>query len=183
MHQLHMAIPKILGAPWGHGAGQSGVSMGYGSGQFIALDNYYILIGLDYGVLGLITFYGMIIAAIVYGAFSLLRANTRLDAETDYLVPLVVMLAEFLVIKWVFGQADSHPIVFMVLGMIVALVGRANATAKAKPERIRTTAPRRRTAPASLTPAREPEMAAFGAEDADSPFAVGRSRAPRPVRT
>jgi hypothetical protein len=31
-------------------------------------------------------------------------------------------MAAFLVIKWVHGQGDNHPILFMMLGMVSALI-------------------------------------------------------------
>jgi hypothetical protein len=42
--------------------------------------------------------------------------------EARLLAPLAVTLAAFLVIKWVHGQDDNHPILFMMLGMVSALI-------------------------------------------------------------
>jgi hypothetical protein len=129
--QIEMAIPKIFQNPVGHGAGQSGDTMGYLPGQFVAVDNYYITIGLDYGVLGLITFYGMILAAIYYSVHAVLTPKAPDKPENMYLIPIAVAFSAFLIIKWVFSQADNHPIYYMMLGVVPVLVHRIRADTKA----------------------------------------------------
>jgi O-antigen ligase len=122
--QIEMALPKIVQNPFGHGAAQAGDSMGYAADKFAALDNHYLLIGLSYGVLGLIAFYGMIIAAMIYAMRDMYRTNVLRDRESTLLMPITVCFAAFLVIKWVFSQEDNHSIIFMMLGMVSALVWR-----------------------------------------------------------
>lgn len=122
--QLSMAMGQLAKAPWGHGAGQSGNAMGFSEGSFITIDNYFIGIALDYGILGIIFWYGIfIIAMIEAGRYSISsRYAGRIEARL--LAPLGVTMAAFLVIKWVHGQDDNHPILFMMLGMVAALVYR-----------------------------------------------------------
>jgi hypothetical protein len=125
VNQISTAMPHILSNPIGHGSGQSGGAMGYAAGRFVTVDNYVITIALDYGVLGVITYFGMFGVAIYYAAkYTLVHAGRSRDPEANYLVPLGVSLASFLVIKLVFSQYDNHPLVFMMLGMVVALVHR-----------------------------------------------------------
>lgn len=123
--QFRMAIPALLKNPIGHGSGQSGLAIGYASGDFIAIDSYYINIGLDYGAVGLflyVAMFAVVIAAIVR---TLLQAPNSKDPEVVMLIPLAAFLAAFLVVRSVFGQPDIHPLIFTVLGMAVCLLARA----------------------------------------------------------
>ena len=125
MDQISMALPKVLVNPFGYGTGMSGPTMGYAEGSFVTIDNYLISIVLDYGVLGLIAYFGMFLAATAYALrFAILYGAESRDPEAHYLVPLGVALSTFVVIKIVFSQIDNHPLVFMLLGMTVALVAR-----------------------------------------------------------
>ena len=121
-NQLTMAIGQLIKAPWGHGTGQSGPAMGYSEGSFITIDNYFISIALDYGVLGIIFWYGLFIVAMVEAARYSISSKYAGRREARLLAPLAVALAAFLVIKWVHGQDDNHPILFMMLGMVSALI-------------------------------------------------------------
>jgi hypothetical protein len=122
--QLVMAMAQLIKAPWGHGTGQAGPAMGYGEGAFITIDNYFITIALDYGILGLIFWYGMFIIGIFEAIRCSISSRYAGRAEARLLAPLAVSLTGFLVIKWVHGQDDNHSIFFMMLGMISALVYR-----------------------------------------------------------
>jgi hypothetical protein len=122
--QLGMAIHQLMKAPWGHGIGQSGNAMGYGVGQFITIDNYFISIALDYGFLGIFFWYGMFIIAMLQAARYTISSRYAGRPEARLLGPLGVSIAAFLVIKWVHGQDDNHPMLFMMLGMVSALIYR-----------------------------------------------------------
>ncbi|MDP3769121.1 MAG: O-antigen ligase family protein, partial [Dehalococcoidia bacterium] len=123
--QLAMGVPKILENPIGHGAANSGPSMGYAEGAFVTVDNYYLTLGLDYGVFGLTCFLALFLIAIAYAVRWGVVSVDREDPELLLLMPLAAALASFLVIKSVFSQPDNHPIIFLFLGMIVALAYRA----------------------------------------------------------
>lgn len=131
--QLGMAMAQMWKAPWGHGAGQSGNAMGYAEGAFITIDNYFIGLALDYGVLGIIFWYGMFIVGLVEATRYSISSQYAGRTESRLLAPLAVVLAAFLVIKWVHGQDDNHPIYFMVLGMISALIYRLRNNAPGTP--------------------------------------------------
>lgn len=122
--QLNMAMEALFKAPWGHGTGQAGPAMGYAEGAFITIDNYFITIALDYGILGIIFWYGMFIIAIAEAIRYSISSRYAGRTETRLLAPLAVALSAFLVVKWVHGQDDNHPIMFMFLGMVSALVYR-----------------------------------------------------------
>jgi O-antigen ligase len=122
--QLDTALDHVAHRPWGYGAGQSGLAMGYSSGDFITIDNYFISLILDYGVLGALFWYATFLIGIFYAVrfgFSRRYMNRK---ESDLLVPLAVALCAFLVVKWVHGQYDLHSTEYMMLGMISALVLR-----------------------------------------------------------
>ena len=122
--QLNTALAVMAKAPWGHGAGQSGPAMGYSEGQFVTVDNYFITLGLDYGVLGIIIWYSIFIIAIFYALMYSVSAKYSSRKEGRLLAPLAVTLIAFLVIKWVHGQDENHPIYFLILGMISAVIFR-----------------------------------------------------------
>ena len=126
-NQLKMGIPKILQNPIGHGAGGSGEAMGYAADQFVAVDNYYLTLGLDYGVMGTMAFVGMFAVAIIYGSRTAILATKETDKEVFLLIPLATCFCAFLIIKSVFSQEDNHPLLFMMLGMVAALVHRVRS--------------------------------------------------------
>jgi hypothetical protein len=132
-NQFKMAFPALLRNPLGHGAGQSGDVMGYGAGDFIAVDSYYISVALDYGVIGLVLYVAIFAMVIGAAVAVMLRAAPTDDREMGLLMPLATCLCAFLVIRGVFGQPDIHPMIFMILGMVVALVSRAKALAEQLP--------------------------------------------------
>ena len=98
--------------------------MGYSEGQFVTVDNYFITLGLDYGVLGIIIWYSIFIIAIFYALMYSVSAKYSSRKEGRLLAPLAVTLIAFLVIKWVHGQDENHPIYFLILGMISAVIFR-----------------------------------------------------------
>jgi hypothetical protein len=74
-------------------------------------------------VIGFIAYYGMFVVGIIKGGRALLDA--REDApEHHYLAPLLISLSNFLVIKSIFSQDSNHPLVFMMLAMVLALIWR-----------------------------------------------------------
>ncbi|MBS0362686.1 MAG: O-antigen ligase family protein [Proteobacteria bacterium] len=138
--QLGMALAKLWKHPWGFGSGQSGDAMGFAKGDFITIDNYFIVISLDYGLLGILFWYGLFVIAIITAVRYCISPEHGHRPEAKLLAPLAVCLAAFLIIKWVHGQADNHSIFFMFLGMVSALVYRirhepAPEVAKPKPTR------------------------------------------------
>jgi O-Antigen ligase len=120
--QWARGIPKIIVNPFGYGIGQSGDVLGWTNQVGVAsIDSYYLSILLEYGVMGFIIYYGML------GYAAYLGGKTSLDArtpETRLLRPLSISIVAFIVIKSVFSQEATHPLVFAMLGMIVALTYR-----------------------------------------------------------
>lgn len=122
--QWRMGIPKILSHPWGHGIGTGADVLGYVTPQGdVTIDSYFLLVLLEYGVIGFIIYYGMLLIAVFYAVRATLKAPTRVR-EYAFLVPLAIAVVNFFIVKAVFSEQDNHPLVFMMLGMIVALVFR-----------------------------------------------------------
>ncbi len=46
-----------------------------------------------------------------------------------YLLPIAIALSNFVIGKSVLSQVENHPLVFMLLGMAIALLARAKAEA------------------------------------------------------
>ena len=123
--QWHMGIPKILSHPWGYGSAQSGLVLGYvatGS-DMPTIDTYYLRLLLEYGIIGFTIYFAFIIVAIIYAVRYSIRTTER-EQEYNFLLPISIALVNFIFIKSVFAQDDNHAIIFMMLGMIVALVHR-----------------------------------------------------------
>jgi hypothetical protein len=123
--QYQMGWPKILSHPWGYGIGRSGTVLGFRDPSgLLTVDTYYLTVALDYGVIGFILYYGAFLFAIGESSKYVLVPFDRHDRETGFLLPACICLVNFVVIKSVFSQQDNHPMVFMVLGMAVALIHR-----------------------------------------------------------
>jgi hypothetical protein len=123
--QWHMGTPMILKNPIGYGIGRGAETLGYfdPSGT-LTIDSYYLLVLLEYGVIGFVAYYGMLAACVFFG----LRAGISLpdqEAEPALVIPASIALAAFLVIKSVYSNTDNHSLSFMLVGMVCALIYRA----------------------------------------------------------
>jgi O-antigen ligase len=131
--QWNLALPKLFSHPQGHGVGQAGSVLNYiGSDGVPTIDSYFINMLLDYGFIGFLLYFGMFARGAWIGARSIVRGN--LDRELQLLLPLSICLINFIIIKSVFSQDDNHPMVFMMLGAVVALSRRADIAAQAAGE-------------------------------------------------
>jgi hypothetical protein len=121
--QFAMGWPKVLHWPFGYGIGQGASTLGYTSPDgTLTIDSYTLRLALEYGIIGLITFYAMFFAAIISG-FTLFY-RTR-DPRLKMALPLAVALAVFLAGKTVYGQESNHPIPFMILGALCAVISQS----------------------------------------------------------
>jgi hypothetical protein len=125
--QYHLGIPKILHNPLGYGIGQGADTLAFAPYGVETIDTYYLMVALEYGVVGFVVFY----ALMAYGIFKAAKFGlnpTESDPEQAFLTPISISLFSFIVIKSVFSQQDNHPLVFMMLGAIVAITGRARVS-------------------------------------------------------
>lgn len=120
--QFAMFWPKLFENPIGYGAGQSGIKLGFTTAEGVyTVDSFFITIGIDYGILGLTTFFG----ALVYATYALTRVSfTRNFTVRDDPLPIATMLLVALVIRSVLSQTDNLPLVFIALGMAAATLKR-----------------------------------------------------------
>ena len=118
--QIEMGLPKILSHPFGYGFGRGGYELGfYSPGGKLTIDNYYLSVALDIGIIGFLVYFAIFIAQIIYGAKYAMKVRTL---DTLLIVPITIGLFEFLVIKSVLSQTETHAIFFAMLGAVTALV-------------------------------------------------------------
>lgn len=129
--QWNMGIPKIINNPLGHGIGQGGEALGYSPFGFLTIDSYYLMLLLEYGIIGFIL-YVTCLGGGILNASKTLIANKPLDDDQAFTAPLLITMLNFVVIKAVFAQQDNHSIIYMVMGMIAALASRRNAAEAAE---------------------------------------------------
>lgn len=123
--QWVMGLPKVASNPLGHGIGQSGEVLGFRNPSGTpTIDSYYLSILLEIGVVGFIFYYGMFILSVVVAIKNV--EFGKQDSEILLLIPFSVSIINFIVVKSVLSQDANHPIVFMMVGAIIALSYRAN---------------------------------------------------------
>jgi O-Antigen ligase len=127
LEQYRLALPLIIGHPAGHGIGMAAETLGFNGmngGGMLTIDSYYLSIALDYGWFGFILFY----AIILYSMFKSGRAaflEELNDRDQSFMIPIFISMVSFLVIKSVFSQPDNLPVMFIMIGIVVALTARA----------------------------------------------------------
>jgi hypothetical protein len=122
--QWSMGLPKIMSHPWGYGIGRSADVLGYvAPGGLLTIDTYYLSMLLDFGIVGFIVFFGIFISTIYSSVGAIMRSQS-LDGETSLIAPATISLMNFVVIKSVFSEEVNHQLVFMIVGLIVAMLYR-----------------------------------------------------------
>jgi hypothetical protein len=122
--QYQTGVPMVLKHPWGYGIGRGAETLGFSvPGGLLTIDTYYLMIALEYGVVGFVVFYSMFLWTIYKGGRAALLGDSSSRDQT-FLAPAVICLTNFVIIGAVFSQQDNNPIVFMALGMVVALLSR-----------------------------------------------------------
>ncbi len=121
--QWTMGWPKIFRYPFGHGAGRSGDVLGYYNpgAENVTVDTYYLTLLLDYGFIGFASFMAMILLAIWIGFRGHSRARTD---ETLLLAPIIIALANFIIIKSAASTEAHMPVIFILIGCAIALARR-----------------------------------------------------------
>jgi hypothetical protein len=127
--QLHLALPKMLTHPLGFGVGRGAEAIGYytEAGQ-LSVDSFYLMLVMDLGFIGLISFLTMFVYLIWKSAVATIKFYDD-DSEISLLLPAAISLAAFMVIKLVYAEEDSHPIVFVICSMVAGLLYRSQLLA------------------------------------------------------
>src|SRR3546814_14679481 len=87
----------------------------------LTIDSYYLSIGLDYGVLGFIAFYGMILYAIYVCVRIYLTVR---DEKATIAAPLAMALGIHFLIQAVLSQPQNQPVLYIFVGVALALTYR-----------------------------------------------------------
>jgi hypothetical protein len=121
--QYRMGLEILASNPLGHGIGLGAETLGFRNlSGALTIDTYYILIALEYGVVGFLVYYAMFLIATYKAGMSIFQPPK--SREELLLIPLAIAISNFIVIKSIFSQDANHPIIFMMLAMIVALIWR-----------------------------------------------------------
>jgi hypothetical protein len=122
--QYATGIPKVLSHPWGFGIGRGAEALNYRNlGDGLTIDTYYLLVALDYGVLGFLLYYGTLLLVAGY-AVKVSHFEKAQDREQEMLIPVAISLIVFFVIKAVFSQIENHFLHFTLMGVACALIYR-----------------------------------------------------------
>jgi len=155
--QWGLGLPKIFSHPQGHGVGQAGSVLNYvGPDGVPTIDSYFLNIALDYGFIGFALYFSIFVRGAWIGSRAIVRGH--LDRELQLLLPMSICLVTFIVIKMVFSQDDSHPLIFMMLGAVVALSRRAEAVQIAAEEAEAEAAPVARRRLSRSEPSPQPRL-------------------------
>jgi hypothetical protein len=139
--QWALGKPMVYHQPWGHGIGTAAETLGYAPYGLLTIDTYYLSILLEFGPLGFLIYYGTFVVGIFHCVILGLKERLS-DMEFELCKPLAISILNFFIIKSVFSQVGNHAIIFMMLGMVVALAYRASclgapsAPASVKPPQI-----------------------------------------------
>ena len=120
--QWHMALPHIQANPLtGHGVGTGADVVGYFNpgAEFPTLDSMLISMLVETGVPGFLFFYGSVIFAIVLGARKYLLDSSSRGAFAG---GLSCSLIAFLVYSIVLSQVENFTLLFLFLGLTIALL-------------------------------------------------------------
>jgi hypothetical protein len=122
--QLNMGLPKLAHRPWGYGVGQGGDELGYRNlGGALTIDTYWLLVALDYGIIGFLLYYATLLVVIGQSALHGLMEKPK-ERERAFLIPVAISLTAFFVIKSIYSGIENHSIVYMMMGMAAALIYR-----------------------------------------------------------
>ena len=121
--QWERALGILVKSPlFGHGPRSGAASLDFrNAAGTLTLDSYFLSILLDYGVLGFLCFYGMVIIALVEALALGLTARRGPDS---WGLAIATALLVFLTTKVVLSQEDNVPLAFMLMGMTVAMLWR-----------------------------------------------------------
>lgn len=122
--QIERGIDILMRQPFGHGIGSAADTLGYANAVgTVTIDNYFLSIALEAGIIGFIAYYGAFVVGIFVGARAYIKAGY--DEEVSWLLPALLSLGCYVVIKTVLSQQENHPFAFAMLGIAVILIHKA----------------------------------------------------------
>ncbi len=120
--QWASGIQQLFARPWGHGIGTGAEAVGItnAAGDF-QIDSYYLSVLVELGVVGFILFYGLFAVAAYRGGRAAVLAR---DDDQRMLIPASAALINFIIIKFVLSEQENHPLMFITVGLVIALIWR-----------------------------------------------------------
>lgn len=129
--QWKMMWPKLGSWPFGHGPNTSGHTLGYiDATGLLTVDSYYITVLLEYGIAGFLVFYSMFLLSAGQLTGIVLRGTA---SRPSLAVPVAISMIIFVIDKSVLSLQNNHSIIFMILGMALALRYRLRADGMPQP--------------------------------------------------
>jgi hypothetical protein len=125
--QLDLMPHALIKRPlFGFGPGNGALALGYHSpGGRLTVDSYFITAFLDYGILGGIAYFGLIITGII----AAIRLGLKEDnPQRSFAMSLGAALIIYLIVRLVLSQEDNQPILFLLLGLTFAESYKYNKT-------------------------------------------------------
>lgn len=120
-------MPGVLMARpiFGYGPGNGGAALDYRQpGGLLTVDSYIITALLDYGIIGGLAFFGIMIG----GAITATKIATRTDNPYRFeAMAAAAAVLTYFVVRTVLSQEENQPLLFILAGLILALVQKARA--------------------------------------------------------
>ncbi len=123
--QKRSAAGVILSNPViGHGPRQAANVLGFVAYGRVTLDNYFLWIALDYGLIGFGIYYGLFLI-VIHRMFMI--SIRDIDRNNNMALVALTTFASFVMIKAVLSEEDNHSMIFMMLGFAMAIIWREKA--------------------------------------------------------
>jgi O-antigen ligase len=126
--QYEAGLRLVAKNPIGHGIGEAAQTLGYiaPGADMLTIDTYYLAVALEFGVVGFVVYYAMLVFGIWHAGRTAIMTR---DPELAFMGAACIAMVNFLISKSVFSQTENHPLMFIMLGLIVAAVYRERALA------------------------------------------------------
>jgi hypothetical protein len=129
-YQYEAGLRMVAKNPIGHGIGEGAQTLGYiaPGADMLTIDTYYLAVALEFGVVGFIVYYAMVVLGIWHSGKTAIMTR---DPELAFMGAACIAMINFFISKSVFSQTENHPLMFIMLGLIVAAVFRERALSPA----------------------------------------------------
>lgn len=122
---LERGASRVLESPIvGHGPGLAAYKLGFLPGLgTLTIDNYYLSVAIDTGLIGLILFLGLLLYPIVKGFFT---SQPLLGRDGARISVIVAALLGFSVVKVVLSLTENLGEVFLLIALLAVAITRAD---------------------------------------------------------
>jgi hypothetical protein len=105
----------------GHGPRQAANVLGFVAYGRVTLDNYFLWIALDYGMIGFCVYYAMFLF-LIHRMFMI--SIRDVDRNSNLALLAMTTFAMFVIIKAVLSEEDNHSMIFAMMGMAMSIIWR-----------------------------------------------------------